>query len=99
LPRVSLACTQEKAEVRLKDRFQDQLHGRLHHAILNRDAWGAGFGLGSRPPDWRKLIVMSAGNLQLLDQRCFLPWFDDLAIVLPSTPGAPWLASLPPCLP
>ena len=38
-------------EVRLKDRLQDQLHGRLHHAILDRrDAQG------SRPAFWLRDI-------------------------------------------
>jgi len=80
LPRVPLGPVPVGAgvEVRLKDWLQDQLHGRLHHAIFyRRDAQGPGsaFRLGNRHhPDRRKLIVMRLQcDLQLLDQRYFLP--------------------------
>ena len=69
--------------VRFKDRFSDELHGRLYHAICYwRDAQGAGAALRLRNldhPDRRELVaVRPECGLELLEQHPFLPGGDNL---------------------
>src|SRR5262249_29791381 len=66
-----------------KDRFSDELHGRLYHAICYcRDAQGASSALRLRHldhPDRRELVAgRTQRGLELLDQHPFLPGGDNL---------------------
>ena len=79
-------------KVRFKERFQDQLQGRLHHAILHRcDAQGSGpaFRLGNLDHSDRGdlVAVRAQSGLQLLDPRLFLPCLAYLLDRLPITSG------------
>ena len=80
-----------------KDRFEDQLHGRLHHTICSRRAAqrsDPALRLGHLdPPDRRQLVVgRTQGGLHLLDIASPWPVVTISSMACPSTPGAPWLA-------